>query len=337
MFTCPQCSAAFTRQLHLDQHVGTARCLMNQIPRARRRRFDTGNASRALARHSPRLIAYLKSNVEECRLAAASGDIRVDIVPFARVFGCKPADVVDMRTELARGNKQPVNLLAAALICALGWTAPFAAMLHHVPVPWAASFGTSLRRGLEAAWRRDQQVFNVRIQCVSMRSLQKCDTAAQRDRKIADVLRLARLAVAAAARAIDAGSHEAFLKALAFKGAPRRGYTQKNALVLFSGFPCGQAAPYVQPAGKRKLPYGKSIPKALVQLGLGQAARYSSAEVALALQLLARVLEEKWRFGRRVARPPFEVGDIPPQLCAWSQDEYGDAPRPNKTILAGRW
>ena len=164
-----------------------------------------------------------------------------------------------------------------------------------------------------------------------------CATAAQRDRKIADILRLARLAVSAAARAIDADSHEAFLKALAFKGAPRRGYTQKNALVLFSGFPCGQASPYVPPAGKRKVPYGKSIPKALEQLGLSQAVQFCPAEVALALQPLARVVKEKWRVGRRVARPLFDATDIPPQLCAWSQGKYGDAPRPNKTILAGRW
>jgi hypothetical protein len=99
-FTCDLCGAdTFSRQIHLDAHRGTRRCLLNRASCA----FTRGtppesmrNIARSYRSKVATFVEYLKANLVLSAATAAAGTTSCDFVPFAGAHGCAPGDVGDM-------------------------------------------------------------------------------------------------------------------------------------------------------------------------------------------------------------------------------------------------
>ena len=104
-------------------------------------------------------------------MCQASATKSMDIVPFAKVFDCRPADIQDMLGHFRRrlralgvraGSMQyKIMVLATSFCVALGWTYAFLEILDIAPVPWTAAYEHALRSRLMGAWASGSPLFHV--------------------------------------------------------------------------------------------------------------------------------------------------------------------------------
>ena len=291
-----------------------------------------------LSRRVPPFIEYLKENIAVCQASATKS---MDIVPFAKVCDCRPADIQDMLGHFRRrlralgvraGSMQYKRMVLATSFCvALGWTYAFLEILDIVPVPWTAAYEHALRSRLMGAWAGGAPLFNVHIRQCNALDFTTCGAKKAANQKIGKLLRIMKGIVSRCARDTLGDDRHTFVRGMVCPYVPLHGYTQNCALVLWDalvGEPPSSVECDIECLG------------AAVFSGLRHVGCDCNGDKGLAtlrLQLVARRIRGLWSTtGRRTRMPAFDAKDFLPQLCAWKQDSFGPSPRPLRTVAFGR-